>query len=638
MPISQASAQETNLFATNQAKSTILVLVNATIYPQIVGQLSIFEQDLESEGYNTLVQSVNNGLTPPEIKGIIKTNYVENSISGCILIGDIKAAYTEIRTGDYSNQSAQKVWISLDAADMYYMDLDGHWENITHPDLYAHKPSNVVEVHLYDSCQTFYNEYIVYPDETKKWDYFSIEHKEQYKAEIWVSRIMTHNLKIPGYNEAQLINSFLNWDHVYRTNIKQVSDQCYLLSAIAPDYEFQGMEFSRIFDNTVKVVNATKQNYVSCLANPNGSELTYLLAHSYPQGHAMYDITLTVDELASCNKTSVFYILNACSACRWDQAVTSPASPNYLGGIYVFDKDEEDYGLGAIGFTGVGGFNWLECFSDYLDTRPNPTYGEAYKYWFNENLMHIFGTNNYVYLGDPTIGPRDVEPLRWAGLEWETMRGDWIVSDGELSQTSTGLVSWIFAGNASWRDYDLETDVKFIEGSPEASVGFRSPDENNVYYFCLAGGAKVLTLAKIAQGIETYNVQSKPWSNPQYDTWYHVKIEVRNDRIKAYLDSVLIFDYVAPDLTTLGRIGLRTYYTRASFSNLTMNLIEDGSTLVTDLNFDGAVNILDIAIVGAAYNTEPGDPKWNELADLDKNGTVNILDISAVAKDFGKTV
>lgn len=61
-------------------------------------------------------------------------------------------------------------------------------------------------------------------------------------------------------------------------------------------------------------------------------------------------------------------------------------------------------------------------------------------------------------------------------------------------------------------------------------------------------------------------------------------------------------------------------------------------TYGTDINRDRAVNILDITIVAAAYNTRPSDEKWNALADLDKNEWINILDISAVAKDFGKTV
>lgn len=59
--------------------------------------------------------------------------------------------------------------------------------------------------------------------------------------------------------------------------------------------------------------------------------------------------------------------------------------------------------------------------------------------------------------------------------------------------------------------------------------------------------------------------------------------------------------------------------------------------LPTDLNKDGIVDVIDIAIVAKAHGSKPGDPNWNEIADIDKNGVVDILDVSAVARDYGKT-
>lgn len=56
----------------------------------------------------------------------------------------------------------------------------------------------------------------------------------------------------------------------------------------------------------------------------------------------------------------------------------------------------------------------------------------------------------------------------------------------------------------------------------------------------------------------------------------------------------------------------------------------------TDLNGDGVVNILDIAIVAKAYGTTPEDPGWNPIADLDGSEIINILDIAMVAKDYGE--
>ncbi len=57
-----------------------------------------------------------------------------------------------------------------------------------------------------------------------------------------------------------------------------------------------------------------------------------------------------------------------------------------------------------------------------------------------------------------------------------------------------------------------------------------------------------------------------------------------------------------------------------------------------DINKDGTVNILDIAIVAKAFGSRLGDLNWNPVADLNKDGVVNRLDLTMVAEDFGKTV
>ena len=160
--------------------------------------------------------------------------------------------------------------------------------------------------------------------------------------------------------------------------------------------------------------NVTVAEYIDYLQDPEGSQVMYFTSHSWPQGHQWHDAALQAHELEALSKDSVFYMLNACSAARWDQYVSTPDNPNYMGGLYVFDKDFSpgDYGLGAIGFTGVGGFNNLHFFTDNLNSSSHPTYGEAYRYWFNQNLMILFGIHNYVFLGDPTIGPPGT--VRWS--------------------------------------------------------------------------------------------------------------------------------------------------------------------------------------------------------------------------------
>jgi hypothetical protein len=68
-----------------------------------------------------------------------------------------------------------------------------------------------------------------------------------------------------------------------------------------------------------------------------------------------------------------------------------------------------------------------------------------------------------------------------------------------------------------------------------------------------------------------------------------------------------------------------------------ITITEVTSIATGDLNVDGVVNIVDIAITATAFGSSPGHPRWNPMTDLNDDGTVDIADISIVAQDFGKT-
>ena len=54
----------------------------------------------------------------------------------------------------------------------------------------------------------------------------------------------------------------------------------------------------------------------------------------------------------------------------------------------------------------------------------------------------------------------------------------------------------------------------------------------------------------------------------------------------------------------------------------------------SDVNVDGAVNILDLTLVAANFGTTPATDQTPN-ADVNGDGTVNILDLTRVASHFG---
>lgn len=59
----------------------------------------------------------------------------------------------------------------------------------------------------------------------------------------------------------------------------------------------------------------------------------------------------------------------------------------------------------------------------------------------------------------------------------------------------------------------------------------------------------------------------------------------------------------------------------------------------TDLDYNGNVNIFDVAIAAAAFGSMPGHPRWDKEADCAlPYGIVNIFDVAKVASEFGSFI
>lgn len=59
-----------------------------------------------------------------------------------------------------------------------------------------------------------------------------------------------------------------------------------------------------------------------------------------------------------------------------------------------------------------------------------------------------------------------------------------------------------------------------------------------------------------------------------------------------------------------------------------------------DVNGDCIVNIFDLALVGLAYGSQPGDFNWNPDADIyppGGDGKIDIFDLATVGLNYGNT-
>jgi len=71
---------------------------------------------------------------------------------------------------------------------------------------------------------------------------------------------------------------------------------------------------------------------------------------------------------------------------------------------------------------------------------------------------------------------------------------------------------------------------------------------------------------------------------------------------------------------------------------LGLALLMTGATaLVGDINNDCKTDLIDLALMGQAWQTTPRDELWNPDADLDGSGMVNLKDLGILGRHYKQT-
>ncbi len=174
---------------------------------------------------------------------------------------------------------------------------------------------------------------------------------------------------------------------------------------------------------------------------------------------------------------------------------------------------------------------------------------------------------------------------------WNPNGGTWIAENGEYIQTTQSLR--LFSHNnflSPQNNYRIEADVQFYNqpGPGGSSVGlltkYQNPDDFGIslsihpYHF---GGAVILYT-----GIESNFEQYPLFMTLNPFTWYHLRIDVVDGKISAYIDNELVVENI--DVPSLPQnvpkhIAVATHNLAGIFDNVRVTSLMPTSTTTTTL-------------------------------------------------------
>lgn len=399
----------------------IAVIVNKYLKQEIEANLNIYLEDLRNEGYDPVLKEwdLENNPAPAALRTWLKG---VRDLQGAVLIGDLPIPYVKAH-------SVLNKWGVTDRyiAEMYYMDFT--------------KRNWMGE----DNDSQFFGAGI---------------------PQIWTSRIITSPLLgwfgvYSKNTEAELVNSYLEKNHAYRTG-KVVFPRQNLLYSIPESMKDDKVFFGRdplareILSKSSSLLKETNPEYVSEFFEPlaiDAYEILFWSRHGMPTfihfGNPFkdlrtiiqergprfltekliplsYNIRLTSRILAQVdvNIATAFVFPTSC----W---IGHYATPGYFGGTYIFNKKFFNLGMptATLPTSNSGRGRTMNAMSNFVDGN---NLGQAYKLnFFDLPEDSINSINN-----DLLSAPDDDILL----LHTASHNSKYIIGDGTLRLQSRYLI------------------------------------------------------------------------------------------------------------------------------------------------------------------------------------------------------
>ncbi len=146
-----------------------------------------------------------------------------------------------------------------------------------------------------------------------------------------------------------------------------------------------------------------------------------------------------------------------------------------------------------------------------------------------------------VVQGDTTLLHTDFGAT--SGLNKED--GTWNVQDGTLSQAGTQTPALATLGKADWTDYTYTVKARKLGGAEGFLIPFHFQNNENRIWWNLGGWGNTRSAFELVSGGSGVSFGN---TNTTIETgrWYDIRIEVKGERIRGYLDDKLVVEAQEP--------------------------------------------------------------------------------------------
>jgi alpha-L-arabinofuranosidase len=190
--------------------------------------------------------------------------------------------------------------------------------------------------------------------------------------------------------------------------------------------------------------------------------------------------------------------------------------------------------------------------------------------------------------------------------DWSVVHGAWKTANGVYRQTGLESDCRTVAGHTQWSDYTITVKARKLGGAEGFLVLFSVKDDDNFLWWNVGGWGNTQDAVELAEeGGKAILGKAIPGS-VETGRWYDLKVELKGETIRCYLDGRLIND------VTYDRTPLKPLHAVAGWKESTNEVVlkvvnVSNRAIETDVDLKGIQNVATSANVVVLTSGSPAD-------------------------------